>query len=134
MTSANHDLKVQLGNLKSSYTKKELKDIITANQNKKDENLPAIIKVVILFTKGLPVPLLRMAIDLTKGMYVYHEQAPFILSTTHEIHAHMDTSMESMHSIKQSIMDSLAKPKDVENGTIWNMYKDCARPKTSVCR
>lgn len=77
-----------------------MKDIITANQNKKDENLPAIINVVILFTNGRPMSLLRMAMDLTKGMYVYHEQALFILSTTHEIHAHMDTSMELMHSIK----------------------------------
>ena len=49
---------------------------------------------------GRSMSFLRMAMDLTKGMYVYHEQTPFILSTTQETHAHMDTSMDLMNSIK----------------------------------
>lgn len=60
------------------------------------------LKVVCLFcfTKGLSVSLLRMTMDLVKGVYVYHEQAPFALPTTYETHAHMDISLELIQSFK----------------------------------
>ena len=53
-----------------------------------------------LFYKGTTVILLKMQMDLENGVYMYHEQQPFTLPTTHHTHAHMEIALEIITKFK----------------------------------
>ncbi|KAG1498894.1 hypothetical protein G6F54_004767 [Rhizopus delemar] len=53
-----------------------------------------------ILVQGFSVVLIQMTLDLTKGVYVYQEQPPFLLPTTFETYSHMDTSIEFMQAFK----------------------------------
>lgn len=59
--------------------------------------------------------LLRMTMDLVKGVYVYHEQTPFTLPTTYETYAHMDISLELIYSFKVYLEHILIVIKIADN-------------------
>ncbi|RCI03301.1 hypothetical protein CU098_011856, partial [Rhizopus stolonifer] len=61
------------------------------------------------------VSLLRMTMDLVKGVYVYHEQTPFTLPTTYETYAHMDISLELIYSSKVYLEHILIVIKIADN-------------------
>ncbi|KAG2236224.1 hypothetical protein INT48_008584 [Thamnidium elegans] len=84
-----------------------------------------------ILVQGMSVILLRMTMDLDKGVYFYSEQSEFILPTSYKAYSHMDTSMELFYNFKNNIMDSLARSQDAKNDNIWNIYKNHVKPTIS---
>ncbi|KAI8083968.1 uncharacterized protein B0P05DRAFT_570386 [Gilbertella persicaria] len=50
--------------------------------------------------QGTKIILLKMKLDIDKGLYMYYEQQPFILPTTNDTYAHMEIALEVITKFK----------------------------------
>ncbi|CAO3658407.1 unnamed protein product [Rhizopus stolonifer] len=84
-----------------------------------------------VLVQGATVILLEMKMDLENGVYMYHEQQPFTLPTTHHTHAHMEIALEVITKFKNKMLNSLLRAEDHNCQNIWSLYKPHVRPTVS---
>ncbi|RCH84540.1 hypothetical protein CU098_009569, partial [Rhizopus stolonifer] len=81
--------------------------------------------------QGTKIILLKMKLDIDKGLYMYYEQQPFILPTTNDTYAHMEIALEVITKFKEQMLNSLLRVEDYDYESIWNRYKPYVRPTVS---